>query len=84
MLEKSVPSNILYSDPSNDGIAKPKASSQPSKTILKNGKPSGAGYGSVERFSRVFQRLKLTYHVQRLSPDALLDLMGNEFKQWVE
>lgn len=74
----------LYSDHSNNGIAKPKASSQPSRNILKNGKPSGAGYGSVERFSRVFQRLKLTYHVQNLSPDALLDLMGKEFKQWVE
>ncbi len=74
----------LYSDPSNQCIAKPKASSQPSKDILKSGKPSSAGYGSVERFSTVFKRLKLTYHVQSLTPDALLDLMGNEFKQWVE
>ena len=74
----------LYSDPLNFGIAKTGVSSQPSKAILKNGKPSGAGYGSVERFSTVFKRLKLTYHVQSLSPEDLLDLMGNEFKQWTE
>jgi len=74
----------LYSDLENHGIAKSGASSQPSKAILKNGKPSGAGYGSVERFSTVFKRLKLTYHVQSLSPEDLLELMGSEFKQWVE
>ena len=74
----------LYGDPDNDGIAKAGASSQPSDKILTSGKFSRAGYGGIERFVRVIQRLKLTYHVQSLTTEALLDLMGNEFKQWVE
>jgi len=73
--------NMLYSDPNNDGAAKSGASSKPSKAILKSGKPSGAGYGSVERFAIVFKRLRLTYHVQSLTPESLLELMGDEFKK---
>jgi len=76
--------NFLYSDPENSGIVKQFASSQPNNSILKSKKRSNAGYGSIERFAKVWQRLKLTYHVQNLEQNELLDLFGKEFKQWVE
>ena len=53
-------------------------------STLKSKKRSNAGYGSIERFAKVWQRLKLTYHVQNLEQNELLDLFGKEFKQWVE
>jgi len=76
--------NRLYADPENKGVAKKGASSQPSTKILKSGKLSKAGYGGIERFPRIIQRLKLTYHIQSLGSEEILDLMGNEFKKWVE
>ena len=76
--------NKLYADPENNGIAKSGASTKPSSLILKSGKLSKAGYGGIERFVRIIQRLKLTYHIQSLSSEEILDLMGNEFKKWVE
>ena len=74
----------LYADPENKNIAKSGASSQPSKKILKTGKPSKAGHGGIERFANVFDRLRLTYHVQSLDEDSLLELMGDEFNKWIE
>lgn len=78
----------LYADTNNNGVAKEKASSQPEtnklRQLKKNGKAKMQGYGGIERFTKVIQRLKLTYHVQDLDSDTLLDLMGDEFRQWVD
>ena len=77
---------ILYSDPNNNGIAKQNSLSttaKKEKQILKNGKASRSGYGGIARFSSVFQQIRLTSFVHNMSPNKLLEMMGDEFKKWV-
>jgi len=78
---------MIYADPNNIGIAKEKSLSTVAKKenqIKKNGEASIQGYGGIGRFSRVFQKIRLTCFVQSISPEMLLDMMGDEFKHWVE
>ena len=78
---------LIYADPNNKGIARKNSLSQiatKEKQILKNGKASSQGFGGIARFSRVFQKIRLTCYVHNISSEMLLELMGDEFKQWVE
>ena len=78
---------ILYADPNNNGIAKKNTLSttaKKEKQILKNGKASRRGYGGIARFSTVFKQIRLTCYVHSISPGMLLEMMGGEFKQWVD
>ena len=77
----------IYADPNNQGLPKKDSLSQTAKKdeqILPSGKISMRGHGGIQRFSQVFNSLKYTHHVQQLNTDKLLDLMGVEFKKWVD
>ena len=77
----------LYADLNNRGIAKKVSLNQTAnkdEQILPSGKISMRGHGGIQRFSQVFNSLKYTHHVQQLNTDKLLDLMGVEFKKWVD
>ena len=76
---------ILYADPNNNGIAKKNTLSttaKKEKQIKKNGKASKRGYGGIARFSSAFKKIRLTCYVHSISPEMLLEIMGDEFKQW--
>ena len=78
---------MIYADPNNNGIAKKNSLSTTAtkeKQILKNGKASMRGYGGIARFSSVFKKIRLTCYVHSISPKMLLEMMGDEFKQWVD
>ena len=78
---------ILYADPNNNGIAKKdtlSTTAKKAKQILKNGKASKRGYGGIARFSSVFKQIRLTCYVHTISPSMLLEMMGDEFKKWVD
>jgi len=73
----------LYADPIT-GFAKVGCKTNPRKKnfYTKSGRLSTSGYGGIDRFCRIFHRLKLTYQVDNLDPDVFLDMMGDEFKKW--
>ena len=77
--------NEIYSDPET-GSYKAKSSNRipadKTKWLTKSGKANEMGHGGIERFTKIFQRLKLTHHVQSLDSDMALDLMGDEFKMF--
>ena len=73
----------LFADPIS-GFAKDGCKTNPKKKnrYTKSGSLSKTGYGGIERFCRIFQRLKLTYQVDNLDPEVFLEMMGDEFDKW--
>ena len=78
----------LYADNNNNGNSKKGCSSQPEtkkeKQLTKDGAAKTSGFGGIERFSLELQKIKLTHHIQGLDSSSLINLMGDEFKHWVE
>tara|TARA_Y100000588_G_scaffold394294_1_gene513997 strand:- start:2216 stop:3034 length:819 start_codon:yes stop_codon:yes gene_type:complete len=68
----------LYVDKKNR-TAKKGFASAPKLKKLKGGGYSKVGAGGIRRLHLVFSRLKLTYNVELLDSDEVLDLCGPEF-----
>jgi hypothetical protein len=73
----------LYKDPAS-GRALTGSMSEIARERKRNGKWSKRGYGGARRLVRVLPRVKLTYNVELLKPDAALGVVGTEFQSWKE